>query len=304
MADDDAPNVPDLIGYLGELAKSKDFVNGVIYMIVIVWLVCAAAAIVLGPQRTGPFGDSFGAMSCLFSGAAMLGAFFAVSLQRQELDQTRKDSKDAEEGRRKDDRYAFLSASLNAATSLASAYSEVISMTRESAMADRSPGRSRDPQAEKLFMRYRQLQEILLFEVQNVDAFHAEGRAPLTLKTKKEYLANLVRSVQPEWDLLLHQYLGAASRPEGLGRDIQRGSVLDAAGLLRFVAGEAETFCTQAGVPSAAFSTTLASNARNIREFLHQNDVRQDWENRGAVAAFFARGHQLIHNLDVSMLPD
>ncbi len=43
------------------------------------------------PEKLGPWGDTFGALSSLFSAAAFLGAIYAIYQQQMQIDQARKD---------------------------------------------------------------------------------------------------------------------------------------------------------------------------------------------------------------------
>jgi hypothetical protein len=122
MADDE---LPDLVGKLAELGRSRRALNWSVYAILGLWVLSAAVAVAVGPAAAGLVGDSFGALNTLFSGLAMLGVFYAVLLQRQEIDLTRKDAKAAGKARRKSDRLLrrqaealLVGAQLNAANAL------------------------------------------------------------------------------------------------------------------------------------------------------------------------------------------
>ena len=139
-------------------------------------------------NRTGTFGDTFGAANSLFSGLAFAGVAVAIMFQRRELTKAHEESKTADEERRRTEKYAFLTASLNAATSLANSYSDTITLTRSTTDNSRAssisehgapiPARG-NVVIERQFLKYRQLQQMIFFEIQNVDLFyHATAVIP------------------------------------------------------------------------------------------------------------------------------
>jgi hypothetical protein len=128
--------------------------------------------------RTGTFGDTFGAVNALFSGLAFAGVAVAVVFQWKELqhleEQTaivKRQSREAEDERKKAERYASLTASLNAATSLTQAFSRSIEFTmaygeKSSTLSEGKAvqtGKSRNVIAESMFRKYKQIQEMILF---------------------------------------------------------------------------------------------------------------------------------------------
>lgn len=56
-----------------------------------------------GVAKTGPWGDTFGGLTALFSGLAMLGAAYAVILQNQQLEETRQELRDDAKARENTD---------------------------------------------------------------------------------------------------------------------------------------------------------------------------------------------------------
>jgi hypothetical protein len=63
-------------------------------------------------QITGTFGDSFGFLTCLFSGLSWVGVIIAVLMQREELQLQRKNSSESTESQRKIAKLQALSAML------------------------------------------------------------------------------------------------------------------------------------------------------------------------------------------------
>ncbi len=98
MNDED---LPDLVGKLGEFAKSKTVLNGSVYIVIGLWVAFGVVALTADRAQAGLIGDSFGALNTLFSGLALLGVFYAVLLQRQEMDIARQSARDSEEARQK-----------------------------------------------------------------------------------------------------------------------------------------------------------------------------------------------------------
>ena len=80
--------------------------------IIIIWGIYLFLIPYLVPEKTGEFGDMFGALSLIFSGLAFAGIIYSIylqkkelGLQRQELEETRKELKrsaDAQENSEKE----------------------------------------------------------------------------------------------------------------------------------------------------------------------------------------------------------
>jgi hypothetical protein len=124
---------------------------------------------------SGQFGDTFGAANALFSAFAFAGIIYAIilqrediRLQREDLRLTREEFRRTAEAQEKSERALakqawaqLMAAQLNAAASLADAYAKEIDNKQDQKFA------SSTLNATKQFNKYRQLQEILLCEVQS-----------------------------------------------------------------------------------------------------------------------------------------
>jgi hypothetical protein len=69
--------------------------------------------------QLGTYGDLFGMLNCLFTGGAMIGAAYAVILQRRQLDHQREEMARAQEERERTAEWERQAAMFNAISSLA-----------------------------------------------------------------------------------------------------------------------------------------------------------------------------------------
>ena len=59
---------------------------GAVIAILLIWSLCPLVARwLVGSDKTGELGDTFGAVNALFSGLAFAGLIFTISFQRDEL---------------------------------------------------------------------------------------------------------------------------------------------------------------------------------------------------------------------------
>jgi hypothetical protein len=276
--------------------------------------------------RTGTFGDTFGAVNSLFSGLAFAGVAVAVVFQWRELrhleEQTAiarrqttvadQQSKEAEEERKRAERYASLTACLNAATSLAESSSRSMEFTMMyseniiplSGAKYVKTTRSRNVIAERDFRKYTQIQRMLFFEIQNFDMFYREQRDILSLKTKKEYFGNFIRSILLEWQRYQTEKIellragGQAFSPdkEYTPNDWLMTQVHQQ---LRVIWSEAVTFLSQEGVKEATFALTLSGNLKRLETLLDKLLALDDG-NDEAVRAFFLESYSVIESFDIS----
>lgn len=276
--------------------------------------------------RTGTFGDTFGAVNSLFSGLAFAGVAVAVVFQWRELrhleEQTAiarrqanvadQQSKEAEDERKRAERYASLTACLNAIGSLTQASSQSIEFTMMSSekRVPLSGGKaiqiikSRNTFSENMFRKYTQIQRMLFFEVKNFDVFYREQRAILSLKTKKEYFGHFVRTVMSEWSRLLTGNVelrkagGQAYSPDQAFTP-NDWLMKQAHDQLRIVWYEVTTFLSQEGVEGAIFVSTMATNLKTLESLLSEL-LAIDESNDADVQAFFHKGYRVIGSFDIS----
>jgi hypothetical protein len=235
-----------------------------------------------------------------------------MAIAKQQLSVADQQSKEAEHERKRAERYASLTACLNAAMSLTEAYSQSIEFTmtyfEQSIPTSGAKGvrtkRSRNVMSEKMFSKYRQIQHMIFFEIQNFDAFYREHRDILSLKTKKEYFGHFIRTILPVWRRLLTEKLelqktgGQGFSPDD---DFTPNDwiMTQVAQQLRIVWYEVVTFLSQEGVGEAIFAPMMSTTLKEIETLVAQLQVIDD-NNDEAVRTFFAKGYSIIVRLDIS----
>jgi hypothetical protein len=280
--------------------------------------------------RTGTFGDTFGAVNSLFSGLALAGVAVAVIFQRRELrhqeEQTAiakeqlamasQQSKEADDERKRAERYAALTAALNAASSLAQAASQSIQFTLATSqqriqfndgggITREEVSHSRNTGAERKFRKYIQMQDMFLFEIQNFDAFYGEGRGILSLQTKKDYLESTIKSVMDDWRQLLIERVALnrnAQQPQNKPDENLAGRyevMKQANDQLNSVSLEIAAFLSQDGLQATSLYNFVKSNVRPFEkvryEFLTVNN-----EDDEAVYLLFHKALNCMAQFDVS----
>jgi hypothetical protein len=199
MSTDD---LPDLVGRLTELARSKTFLNRAIFIVLGVWLVFGVITWCAGPDFAGPFGDSFGALNSLVTGLTLLGAFYAVALQREEIDIARQQVRDSEAARQKSEgllaRQAealLASAQLNAVNSLLVAELPPPGKPHETILVT-AGGVSNEVRKSEVLKQYLR---IVLHHVAGPRADPGQG-APSGASMFRRYVLDLVRDTRARID--------------------------------------------------------------------------------------------------------
>jgi hypothetical protein len=137
---------------------------------------------------------------------------------------------------------------------------------------------------------------MILFEIQKFDAFFAEQRGFLSLKTKKEYFGHFIQSMLLEWrQLTAKAPLSSAAAPAPAGAWIPL--IPEALDYLRFIHSEALTFYSQDGIENSPFYIILYTNINKLNELLSDFPSLEDDED---IREFLAGCYSLIASLDIS----